>query len=150
MCHEPTPQHSDSSRGKRFNINQISLVPKLLHSTWWLSLLTSGFTSWLVYLWLLCSSPMSAFADGLSLEGGLSNTLKESSSPSFKTVPPLGTPGWLSSWASAFGSEFDPWVLGSNPASSSLHGACLSSLCLCLCLSVCVCHEEWMNEWMNK
>ena len=55
-----------------------------------------------------------------------------------------GMPGWLSSWASAFGSGCDSGVLGSSPTLGSLHGACLS-LCLCLCLSVCVC-----LLWINK
>ena len=47
-----------------------------------------------------------------------------------------GTPGWLSGWASPFGSGHDPGVLRSSPASSSPQGACFS---LCLCLPLCVC-----------
>ena len=57
-----------------------------------------------------------------------------------------GTPGWLSNWASAFGSGCDPRVPGSSPASGSLHGACFSSLFLCtlpLSLSLCL-------SWINK
>ena len=50
------------------------------------------------------------------------------------------TPGWLSSWASAFGSGRDPGVLGSSPTAGSLQGVCFS-LCLCFCLSLCVSHE---------
>ena len=46
-----------------------------------------------------------------------------------------GIPGWLSALAPAFGPGHDPEVLGSSPASRSLHGACFS-LCLCLCLSL--------------
>ena len=44
-----------------------------------------------------------------------------------------GTPGWLSSWAYAFGSGRDPRVPGLSPTSGSLHGACFS---LCLCVSL--------------
>ena len=47
----------------------------------------------------------------------------------------FGAPGWLSGWASAFGSGPDPRVLGSSPTSGSPEGTCFS-LCLCLCLSV--------------
>ena len=45
---------------------------------------------------------------------------------------------WVAQWLrSAFSSGHDPGVLGSSPASGSLHGACFSlSLCLCFCLSV--------------
>ena len=56
--------------------------------------------------------------------------------------PGRGAPGWLSDWASAFGSGHDPWVLELRPASDSPQGACFS-LCLCLCLSLCV-------SWINK
>ena len=52
----------------------------------------------------------------------------------------VGIPGWLSGWASAFGSGCDPGVRGLSPASGSLQGACFF-LCLCLCLSLCVSHE---------
>ena len=52
----------------------------------------------------------------------------------------LGTPGWLSGWAPAFGSGCDLRILESNPAWGSLWGACFS-LCLCLCLSLWVSHE---------
>ena len=38
----------------------------------------------------------------------------------------IRTPGWLSGWVSAFYSGRDPRVLGSSPASGSLHGASLS------------------------
>ncbi|CAD7670708.1 unnamed protein product [Nyctereutes procyonoides] len=41
----------------------------------------------------------------------------------------VGAPGCLSWYMSAFGSSCDPGVLGSNPTSGSLHGACFS-LCL--------------------
>ena len=51
-----------------------------------------------------------------------------------------GIPGWLSGWASTFGSGRDPRFLGWSPTSGSLQGACFS-LCLCLCLSLCVSHE---------
>ena len=37
--------------------------------------------------------------------------------------PEWGTPGWLSGWASAFGSGRDPRVLGLSSASGSLQGA---------------------------
>ena len=51
-------------------------------------------------------------------------------------------PGWLSGWASAFGSGRDPTVLGSSPTLGSLGGSCFSlRLCLCLPLSLCVSHE---------
>ena len=52
-----------------------------------------------------------------------------------------GTPGWLSSWAPAFGLGLDPGVPGSSSTLGS-RGACFSlCLCLCLSLSVCVSHE---------
>ena len=41
----------------------------------------------------------------------------------------MGIPGWLSGLAPAFGPGCYPGVLGSSPASGSLHGACFS-LCL--------------------
>ena len=50
-------------------------------------------------------------------------------------LPILGIPGWLSGLVPAFGPGHDPGVLGSSPASGSLHGACFS-VCLCLCLSL--------------
>ena len=50
-------------------------------------------------------------------------------------------PGWLSGWASAFGSGRDPGVPGLSPTSDSLHEACFS-LCPCLCLSLCVTHDK--------
>ena len=53
----------------------------------------------------------------------------------------IGTPGWLSSWASAFGSGRDPRI---ESHSGSLHGACFF-LCLCLCLSLSLC-----LSWINK
>ena len=56
----------------------------------------------------------------------------------FRNVP--GAPGWLSGWASAFGSGRDPKVLGLSPTLGSLRGACFS-LCLSLCLTLCVSHE---------
>ena len=46
----------------------------------------------------------------------------------------LGKPGWLSGWASAFGSGHDPGVLGLNPASESA-GSLPMSLPLSLCHS---------------
>ena len=46
-----------------------------------------------------------------------------------------GMPGWLSGWASAFGSGHDPRGLGSSPTWGTPQGACFS-LCLCLYLSV--------------
>ena len=50
-------------------------------------------------------------------------------------------PGWLSSWAPAFGpGGHDPRVPELSPTLGSLHGACFS-LCLCLCFSLCVSHE---------
>ena len=52
----------------------------------------------------------------------------------------FGTSGWLSGWASAFGSGHDPGIWGWSPTSGSLRGACFS-LCLYLCLSVCVSRE---------
>ena len=55
----------------------------------------------------------------------------------YQDIYGTGTPGGLSSWASAFGSGNDPRVLESSPTSGSLRGACFS-LCLCLCLSVCL------------
>ena len=55
----------------------------------------------------------------------------------FKIYNNLGMPGWLSGWASTFGSWHDPAVLGSSPTSDSLHEACFS-LCLCFCLSLTV------------
>ena len=58
-----------------------------------------------------------------------------------------GMPGWLSGWASAFGSGWDPRVLESSPASGSPQGACFS-LCLCLC-SLCVSHE-WIKKKKKK
>ena len=48
-----------------------------------------------------------------------------------------GAPGWLSGWASAFGSGHDPGVLGSSPTLGSLCGACFC-LCLCLCPFLCL------------
>ena len=48
-----------------------------------------------------------------------------------------GMPGWLSGWASDFGPECDPGVLGSSPTLGPPQGACFS-LCLCLCLSLCL------------
>ena len=48
----------------------------------------------------------------------------------------LGTTGWLSGRASAFGPGRDPGVQGSSPISGSQRGACFS--CLCFCLSLCV------------
>ena len=50
-----------------------------------------------------------------------------------KTID-LGIPGWLRGLAPAFGPGPDPGVLGSSPASGSLHGVRFS-LCLCLYLS---------------
>ena len=44
-------------------------------------------------------------------------------------------PGWLSGWASAFGSGCDPRVMGSSLTSGSLQGICFS-FCLSLCLSL--------------
>ena len=52
----------------------------------------------------------------------------------------MGTSGWLMGWASALGSQHDPRVPGSSPASGSLRGACFS-LCLCLFPILCVTHE---------
>ena len=51
-------------------------------------------------------------------------------------------PGWPSGWAFAFGSGYDPGVLGSSPALGSPWGACFS-LCLSLCLS-------WINKIFLK
>lgn len=42
--------------------------------------------------------------------------------------------GWLSGWASAFGSGHDPRVQGSSPALGFLWGSCFS-LCLCSAFS---------------
>lgn len=54
-------------------------------------------------------------------------------------IQPRGTPGWPSGWASSFGSESDPGVLGSSPVSGSLQVDIGLSLPLSLPLS-----------WMNK
>ena len=51
-----------------------------------------------------------------------------------------GMPGWLSGWASAFGSGHDPRVPRLSPTPGSLCGTCFS-LCLCLCLSLFISHE---------
>ena len=51
----------------------------------------------------------------------------------FKKINNPGPPGWLSGWASAFGSRWDFGVLGLSPT-----GACFS---LCLSLPLCVSHE---------
>ena len=51
------------------------------------------------------------------------------------------TPGWLSGWASAFGSGPGPGVLGSSQSRIRLPTGCCFSLCLGLCLSLCVFHE---------
>ena len=64
------------------------------------------------------------------------------------TVSHFGATGWLSGWASAFGSGHDPGVLGSSPASGSLQGTRFS-LSLCLCLSLCVSHE-WIKSLKRK
>ena len=48
----------------------------------------------------------------------------------------LREPGWLSSWANAFGSGHDPAVLESSPPSGSPQGVCCFSLCLGLCLGL--------------
>ena len=64
--------------------------------------------------------------------------------PSFdllKVTELLGVPGWLSGWVSAFGSGYDPRILGWSPTLGSLQGSCFS-LCLCLHLSLCVSHEQ--------
>ena len=45
-----------------------------------------------------------------------------------------GTPGWLSGWASVFGSGRDPGVLGLSPASSMLLALSLSLTLLCVSL----------------
>ena len=60
--------------------------------------------------------------------------------------PDEGAPGWLSIWASAFGSGRDPRVLGLSPTLGSLQEACFS-LCLCLCLSLS--HEREMRKAHN-
>ena len=54
-----------------------------------------------------------------------------------------GTPGWLSSWVSAFGSGHDLRVLGLIPSSGSLQEVCFS--CLCLPLSVCLSRVNKLN-----
>ena len=59
-----------------------------------------------------------------------------------------GTPGWLSGWASAFGSGRDPGVLGSSATSGFSPGASFS-FCLCICLSLCVSHES-INKILKK
>ena len=46
----------------------------------------------------------------------------------------IGMPGWLSHWASVFGSGGDPRGPGSSPTLGFF-------LCLCVCLSVCFPHE---------
>ena len=51
-------------------------------------------------------------------------------------------PGWLSSWASAFGSRHDPRDPGLSLTSGSQQGAC-PSLCLSLSLS-------WINKSLKK
>ena len=61
-------------------------------------------------------------------------------------IPLIGTPGWLSGWVSALGSDRDPWVLGLCSALGSPQGACFS-LCLCLPLSLCV---SWINKIFKK
>ena len=47
-------------------------------------------------------------------------------------------PGWLSGWASVFGSGCDPGVLGSNPISGSPQGSLLLPLPMSLPLSLCL------------
>ena len=59
------------------------------------------------------------------------------------------TPGWLSCWASAFGSGHDPGISGSSPTLVSSRGACFS-LCLCLCLYLCVSHELINKTFFKK
>ena len=60
--------------------------------------------------------------------------------PRSKNIWGIGMPGWLSGWASAFGSGCDPGVLGIESHIGSPQGTCFS-LCLCLYLSLCVSHE---------
>ena len=57
-----------------------------------------------------------------------------------RTFTNIGAPGWLSGWASPFGSGHNSGVWGLSPTSGSLQGACFS-LCLCLYLTLCVFHE---------
>ena len=55
-----------------------------------------------------------------------------------------GIPGWLSGWASAFGSGRDPRVLGSSPASGSCReSASPLPVSLFLCLS-------WINKILKR
>ena len=65
----------------------------------------------------------------------------------FKERCYIGMPGWLSGWASAFGSGRDPGVLGSSPTS----GLPLDTLFLPLPMSLplCVSHE-WINKILKK
>ena len=58
----------------------------------------------------------------------------------------LGTPGWLSGWASAFGSGHDPRVLGSSPTL----GSCMEPACPSACVSASLSVSRWMNQWMNE
>ena len=54
-----------------------------------------------------------------------------------------GIPGWLRGLAPAFSPGCDPGDPGLSPATGSLHGACLSPVCVSasLALSLCVSHE---------
>ena len=59
----------------------------------------------------------------------------------------LGAAGWLSDWASAFGSGHDPGVLGSSPASGSPPRSLLLPLPVSLPLSLCL---SWINNILKK
>ena len=50
----------------------------------------------------------------------------------------LGVPGWLGSWASAFGSGHDPGVPGSSPTLGSPQGVASPSAYVSVSLSVSV------------
>ena len=52
-----------------------------------------------------------------------------------------GIPGWLSGWASAFGSGCDPTVPGLSPISAPCLEPASPSACVSEPLSLCVSHE---------
>ena len=77
-----------------------------------------------------CAGPHKA-----SCQGHWNMKANSRSNVDFEMKLSLGTPGWLSGWASAFSSGRDPWVLGSSSSSGSLRSLLLPlpvSLTLCL------------------